>query len=57
MAPFMPPYHLSHLALGTIGPPMAAASCSTWRRSALFTIGFLTVAGWGYRRDEGRTYG
>ena len=22
-----------------------------------FTAGFLAVAAWGYRRDEGRTYG
>ena len=22
-----------------------------------FTVVFLAVAGWGYRRDEGRTYG
>jgi ABC-2 type transport system permease protein len=57
IAPFLPPYHYAQLALGTIG---ASQDSSIWLHTAVlmvFTAVFLVVAVWGYRRDEGTTYG
>jgi ABC-2 type transport system permease protein len=57
-AKFLPPYHLAQLALGTIG--MTTEPATPWSHiEALigFTIICLGVAAWGYRRDEGETYG
>jgi ABC-2 type transport system permease protein len=57
-AKFLPPYHLAQLALGTIG--MTTEPPTPWSHiEALigFTIICLGVAAWGYRRDEGETYG
>ena len=53
----LPPYHFVQLALGTIGaseggPPVVHAAAVLG-----FTLLFLVVAAWGFRRDEGRTYG
>lgn len=57
IAPALPPYHFAQLALGTIG----AAESGFWALHALallaFAAFFLAVAAWGFRRDEGRTYG
>lgn len=56
-APALPPYHFAQLALTTIG----AAEGGSWALHTLvllaFTAFFLAVAAWGFRRDEGRTYG
>ena len=57
IAPFMPPYHLAQLALGVIGAAGGGSPLVHLGALAAFTVGFLAVAGWGYRRDEGRTYG
>ncbi|MFK5635948.1 MULTISPECIES: ABC transporter permease [unclassified Ornithinimicrobium] len=57
IAPALPPYHFAQLALGTVG----AAESGSWALHAVvllaFTAFFLAVAAWGFRRDEGRTYG
>lgn len=57
IAPALPPYHFAQLALGTLG----AAEGGSWVPHALallaFTVLFVAVAVWGFRRDEGRTYG
>ena len=55
-APYLPPYHLAQLALGTLGVQRG----ETWVHVAAllgFTVLFLLVAAWAYRRDEGKTYG
>jgi ABC-2 type transport system permease protein len=56
IAPTLPPYHLSKIALATVGldpdprlPHFAAL--------VAFTVVFLALAAAGYRRDEGKTYG
>jgi ABC-2 type transport system permease protein len=57
IAPALPPYHFAQLALGTVG---AAESGSPAMHAVVllaFTAFFLIVAAWGFRRDEGRTYG
>ena len=54
-APYLPPYHLSQLALSTLG-----VQSETWVHIAVllgFTVLFLLIAAWAYRRDEGQTYG
>jgi ABC-2 type transport system permease protein len=57
VAPFLPPYHFAQLALGTFGAASGSSPLLHIGALAAFTVGFLAVAGWGYRRDEGRTYG
>ena len=56
-APFLPPYHLSQLALGTFGAAESDSPLLHLAALVAFTAAFLVIAGWGYRRDEGRTYG
>jgi len=57
IAPFLPPYHLSQLALGTLGAADGPSPLLHVAALIGFTAVFLAVAGWGFRRDEGRTYG
>ncbi len=57
IAPFLPPYHFAQLALGTFGASDAGNALLHVGALAGFTAAFLAVAAWGYRRDEGRTYG
>lgn len=57
IAPFLPPYHLAQLALGTIGASQGGSPLLHTGALLAFTAAFLAVAVWGYRRDEGRTYG
>ena len=57
IAPFLPPYHFSQLALGTFGASGGGSPLLHVVALIGFTVVFLAVAGWGYRRDEGRTYG
>ncbi len=57
IAPFLPPYHFAQLALGTFGAAQGDSPVLHLGALAVFTIGFLALAAWGYRRDEGRTYG
>jgi ABC-2 type transport system permease protein len=57
-ARLLPPYHISQLALNTVG--MVNNPTPAWGHvEALiaFTLLFLGLAAWGYRRDEGKTYG
>src|SRR5208283_1193362 len=57
-AKLLPPYHLSQLALNAVG--MVNNPAPAWRHiEALiaFTLLCLGLAGWGYWRDEGKTYG
>jgi ABC-2 type transport system permease protein len=58
LAKFLPPFHLSQLALNAVG--LATNPTPTWGHvEALlaFTLICLGLAAWGYRRDEGKTYG
>jgi len=58
LAKVLPPYHLSQLALNAVG--MVDNPTPAWGHvEALiaFTLVFLGLAAWGYRRDEGKTYG
>jgi ABC-2 type transport system permease protein len=57
-AKLLPPYHLSQLALNTVG--MVNNPTPAWGHvEALlaFTLLCLGLAAWGYWRDEGKTYG
>lgn len=57
IAPAFPPYHYAQLALQTIG---ASDNQSSWLHVAVllgFTLLFLALAAFFYRRDEGKTYG
>ncbi len=58
LAQFLPPFHLSQLALNAVG--MGTNPTPAWGHvEALiaFTLICLGFAAWGYRRDEGKTYG
>ena len=52
-----PPYHFVQLALGTIGASEGGSPVVHAAAVLGFTLLFLVVAVWGFRRDEGRTYG
>lgn len=54
---YMPPYHLSRLALGVFGAGRSHAWWGHWEALAGFTILFLGLAKLGYRRDESRKNG
>ena len=56
-ARFLPPYHFAQLALGTIGASEGGVPIVHLAALAGFTVAFLVVAAWGFRRDEGKTYG
>lgn len=53
----LPPYHFVQLALGTIGASEGGSPVVHGAAVLGFTLLFLVVAAWGFRRDEGRTYG
>ncbi len=58
LAQFLPPFHLSQLALNAVG--MGTNPTPAWGHvEALiaFTLVCLGFAAWGFRRDEGKTYG
>lgn len=57
VAVFLPPYHFVQVALGTIGASEGGSPVLHLAILLAFTAGFLIVAAWGFRRDEGRTYG
>jgi ABC-2 type transport system permease protein len=57
IAPFVPAYHLGQLALSAIGAGRGAPAWSHVVALAGFTCIFLALALWGYRNDEGKTYG
>ncbi len=56
-AQFLPPYHFAQLALGTFGASEGGGPLLHLAALAGFTVAFLVVAAWGFRRDEGKTYG
>jgi ABC-2 type transport system permease protein len=53
----LPPYHFVQLALGTIGASEGGSPLMHVVALVGFTVLFLVAAAWGFRRDEGRTYG
>jgi ABC-2 type transport system permease protein len=55
IAPFMPPYHIARLALGSIGMETRVTFHVT--ALAACTVLFLGAAVLAYRRDDGRTWG
>jgi ABC-2 type transport system permease protein len=57
IAPALPPYHFAQLALGTVGASEGGSAALHLLALLAFTAVFLAVAVWGFRRDEGRTYG
>ena len=57
IAPALPPYHFAQLALGTVGAAEGGSQALHAVALLGFTAFFLIVAAWGFRRDEGRTYG
>jgi ABC-2 type transport system permease protein len=60
LAKFLPPFHLAQLALDTVGMNVNMTSTSAWghvEALVAFTVICLGFAVWGYRRDEGKTYG
>jgi ABC-2 type transport system permease protein len=57
-AKVLPPYHLSQLALNTVGMGMNPTPARGHVQALIaFTVVFLVLAAWGYRRDEGKLYG
>jgi ABC-2 type transport system permease protein len=57
ISPFLPPYHLAQLALGTIGAGVGAPAWTHVVTLAGFTALGLGFAWIGYRRDEDKTWG
>jgi ABC-2 type transport system permease protein len=57
IAPALPPYHFAQLALGTVGAAESGSQALHAVVLLAFTALFVSVAAWGFRRDEGRTYG
>ena len=57
LAPYVPPYHLSRLALGVLGADHNHAWWGHWEALAAFTVVFLGLARLGYQRDESRKNG
>ncbi len=57
LAPALPPYHYSQLALAQVGANSGPALWVSILYLMVFTIVSLGLALVGYRRDEGKTYG
>jgi ABC-2 type transport system permease protein len=58
LAKFLPPFHLAELALNAVGMGTNPSPARGHIEVLLaFTMVFLALAAWGYRRDEGKTYG
>jgi len=57
VAVFLPPYHLSQLALGVIGAGRGESNLVHWEVLIGFTSICLGVAWIGFQRDEGKMYG
>ena len=57
LAPAFPPYHFSQLALRAIGAHSGTAAWVSIVFLVVFTAVSLVLAYFGYRRDEGKTYG
>lgn len=57
VAQFLPPYHYAQLALKTLGMDQGEPPARHVAVLVIFTVVSLLFAGWGYRRDEGKTFG
>jgi len=57
LAFFLPPFHLSQLALSAVGSNLGGPATVHVIMLVLSTAIFLAVAYAGFRRDEGKTYG
>lgn len=58
LAKFLPPFHLAQLALNSVGMGMNPTPAWGHLEALLaFSLLCLGLAAWGYRRDEGKTYG
>jgi ABC-2 type transport system permease protein len=57
IAVFLPPYHLSQLALSIVGAGRHESNWSHWEVLLAFTLICIGVARIGFQRDEGKTYG
>jgi ABC-2 type transport system permease protein len=57
IAEFLPPYHLSQLALGIVGAGRQESNLVHWGVLIVFSLICLVVARIGFQRDEGKTYG
>lgn len=57
LAPWLPPFHYSQLALKQIGADLGHSVSAHVLYLVIFTVACLVLAGIGYRRDKGRTYG
>jgi ABC-2 type transport system permease protein len=57
LAPALPPYHFSQLALAQVGASTGPSPWVSILYLAVFTALSLGLALFGYRRDEGKTYG
>ncbi len=53
----LPPYHLSQLALGTVGAGWHQSTAMHWEVLAAFTLICMGVARIGFQRDQGKLYG
>ena len=53
----LPPYHLSQLALGTVGAGFHQSTAAHWQVLLAFTLICLGVARIGFQRDQGKLYG
>lgn len=53
----LPPYHLSQLALGTVGAGRQQSAAAHWEVLLAFTLICLGVARIGFQRDQGKLYG
>ena len=53
----LPPYHLSQLALGTVGAGGQQSTATHWEVLLAFTLICLGVARIGFQRDQGKLYG
>ena len=56
-AHFLPPYHLSQLALGVVGAGQHESTWTHWEALIGFSLICLGAARLGFQRDEGKTYG
>jgi len=57
VAEFLPTYHYAQLAIGTVGGTPLGESTLHLLVLAAFTVAFLALAVFAYKRDEGKTYG
>jgi len=57
LAPWLPSYHYAQLALGRIGFGRGEPVGRSVAVLVVFAVVSLALAWWGYRRDEGKTYG